>query len=115
MDLGLIMETIATDHSFVKESTGIVRLVAPVGSPISIILRLEVRPRFAMQKRADNMQEVPSCKASPSVFFSNRKPLANIHILVVVLEPMRSRRFQHVSIGRCSNSLSSSRISVCSS
>jgi hypothetical protein len=82
-----------------------------VGSLVSIILRLRVRPRLAMQKGVDNAQEI-AISASPSIVLHNWNPLANIQILVLILEPRRSRWLERRSSSRSSNSLSSSRIRV---
>jgi hypothetical protein len=50
----LVREAISTDHGLTEELPGISRLGSSVGSLVSIILRLEVQPRLAVQKGADN-------------------------------------------------------------
>jgi hypothetical protein len=73
---GLVREAISTNHGLTEELLWISRLGTSVGSLVSIILRLEVQPRLAVQKGVDNAQTM-AIIARPGIIFHNRKPLAS--------------------------------------
>jgi hypothetical protein len=105
VNLGLVKDAIFPDHGLAEECPGIIRLIPSVGSLVSIILRLEVRPRLAVQKGADNTQ-LMAIIARPGIILQNRKPLANLHILILVLIIRKSCWLKGGSSSCRSNNLS---------
>jgi hypothetical protein len=53
-NLGLVREAISIDHGLAEERPRICKLGVSISSLVNIILRLEIRHRLAVQKRADN-------------------------------------------------------------
>jgi hypothetical protein len=105
VNLGLVREAISTDHGLTEELPGFSRLGSSVGSLVSVILRLEIRLWLAMQIGADSAQIIAIC-TGPSIILHNRKPLTDLHILILVLITRRRIRLEGRSSSCRSNILS---------